>query len=119
MMMARVHTASTSSRMWVEMMIAFSLAISLDQLADLVLLVGIEAVGRLVHDQHLGVVQDRLRQADAALEALGEGLDGAVEHRLEPGVCSTAMPARRVASCFSKPRMPAMNCRSLRGVISA
>ena len=29
MMSARVHTASTSSRMWVEMMIAFSAAISL------------------------------------------------------------------------------------------
>ena len=92
MMMARVQTASTSSRMWVETMIAFSLAISRDQLAHLVLLVGIEAVGRLVHDQHLRIVQDRLREADAALEAFGEGLDGLVEHGPEAG---PARPRRR------------------------
>ncbi|MCY1437358.1 hypothetical protein D9M71_535160 [compost metagenome] len=40
------------------------------------LLVGVEAIGRLVEDQHLRIMQDRLSQADAALEALGQGLDG-------------------------------------------
>jgi hypothetical protein len=40
-----------------------------------VLLVRVEAVGGLVHDQHRRVVQDRLREADAALVALRQGLD--------------------------------------------
>ena len=51
-----------------------------DQRAHLVLLVRIEAVGRLVEDQHLRVVQQRLRQADAALEALRQRLDDLLEH---------------------------------------
>ncbi len=56
-----------------------------DELAHLVLLVGIEPVGGLVHDQHLGVVEDRLGDADAALVALGQGLDRLLEHRTETG----------------------------------
>jgi hypothetical protein len=51
-----------------------------DQRADLVLLVGVEPVGGLVHDQHRRVVQDGLRQADAPLVALAERLDALVHH---------------------------------------
>ena len=43
----------------------------LDQGPDLVLLVGIEAVGRLVEDQHLGVVEDRLGETNPLSIALG------------------------------------------------
>ncbi len=41
---------------------------------------GVEAVGGLVEDQHRRVVEDRLRQADAAPETLGQRLDGLLEH---------------------------------------
>ena len=51
MMIAREQAASTSSRIWVEKMIAFRLAHSPDQRSDFMFLVGIKAVGRLVQDQ--------------------------------------------------------------------
>ena len=47
-----------------------------DQRADFVFLQRIETVGGLVEDQHLGVVHDGLREADAPLEALGQRFDG-------------------------------------------
>ena len=50
-----------------------------DQVADLVFLVGVEAVGRLVHDQNFRVVDHRLGQPDAALEPLRQGFDGLAE----------------------------------------
>ena len=46
-----------------------------DEAADLGLLVGVEAVRWLVEDEDVRIVEDRLGQSDAALEALGEGLD--------------------------------------------
>ena len=46
-----------------------------DDLAHLVFLVGIEPVGRLVEDQHVGIVQQRLRDPDPALEALRQCFD--------------------------------------------
>ncbi|MNN22539.1 hypothetical protein D3C81_1358990 [compost metagenome] len=55
----------------------------LDQLAHLMLLVRVEAVGGLVEDQRARIVEDRLGQADAALEALGKGLDGLAEDMLQ------------------------------------
>ena len=75
------------------MMIAFSGAMRRDQRAHLVLLVGIEAVGRLVEDQHVGIVQQRLGEADAALEALGQRLDRLVEHAAELGALDRQVDA--------------------------
>lgn len=49
----------------------------LHQLPDLVLLIRVEAVGGLVEQEQLGIVEDRLGQRDAALEALGQGFDDA------------------------------------------
>ena len=46
---------------------------------DVVFLVGVEAVGRFVHDQDFRVVQHRLGQPDAALEPLRQGFDGLAE----------------------------------------
>ncbi len=57
-----------------------------DQLAHAVLLIGIEAVGRLVHHQDRRIVQDRLGEADAALEALGQSVDRLLQDRLEFGL---------------------------------
>src|SRR5262249_2909155 len=46
-----------------------------DQTADLLDLVGIESDGRLVEDDHIGVVDDGLRDADALFEAARQALD--------------------------------------------
>ncbi len=56
---------------------------ALDEVAHFVLLVGIEPVGRLVHDQDVRVVDQRLREAGAVLVALGKRVDALVEHALE------------------------------------
>ncbi|MCY1437419.1 hypothetical protein D9M71_535790 [compost metagenome] len=47
------------------------------------LLVRVEAVGGLVEDQHFRIMDDRLGQADAALEALGQGVDGLLADALQ------------------------------------
>ena len=64
-------------------MITLSRPMLADQLAHLVLLVGVEAVGGLVEDQHFRVVENRLGEADAALEAFGKCLDGLIDHRTQ------------------------------------
>ena len=100
MTMARVQTASTSSSRWVEMHDRLVRRERVDERAHLVFLVGIETVGRLVEDQHRRIVQQRLGQTDAALEALGEGLDRLLQHVSERqcvrprGRCA-ASPRRR------------------------
>ena len=48
---------------------------AVDQLADFDDLLGIEAGGGLVEDQDVGVVDDRLGEADALAVALGELAD--------------------------------------------
>ncbi len=73
-----------------------------DELADVVLLVRIEAVGRLVHDQNLGVVQDGLGNADAALEAFRERFDALIENTAEAGLLDRGGDARAaVVACVS------------------
>ena len=54
-----------------------------DERAHLVLLVRIEAVGGLVEHQYRRVVQERLGEADALLEALGEGFNRLPEDGLQ------------------------------------
>ncbi len=63
-------------------------------------LVRIEAVRRLVHDEDGRIVQDRLRQADAPLEALGECVDGLVEHSVEFGLGNGRLDARLHVGAF-------------------
>ena len=46
-----------------------------DQMADFDDLLGVEAHGRLIEDDHVGIVDQGLRQADALLIAAGEPLD--------------------------------------------
>ncbi len=57
------------------------LAELVDQAAHFVFLIRVEAVGRLVQDQHLRIVDQRLREADAAPESLGQGFDDLVDDR--------------------------------------
>ena len=56
-----------------------------DQRSDLELLVGVQPVGRLVEDEHVRIVQQGLRQADAPLEPLGERLDRLVQDGSDAG----------------------------------
>ena len=95
----------------------FDFAMRADQRAHLVLLVRVEAVGRLVEDQHLGIVQDRLREADAPPIALRQRVDGLVEHALEMQELNTSSSRWRRAA-GARPRTSAMNSRNERGVIS-
>ena len=55
----------------------------LDQFAGLDDLFGVEAGGGLVEHQHVGVVNDGLRQAHALAVALGELADQLVAHVAE------------------------------------
>ena len=47
------------------------------------LLVGVEAVGRLVEDQHFRIVQDRLREPDPAPVPFRQRVDALIEHRFQ------------------------------------
>ena len=58
------------------------LAEALDERADLDHLLGVEADGRLVEDEHRRVADECLRKADTLLIALGQVLDEAVFHIL-------------------------------------
>ncbi len=55
-----------------------------DDPSHLILLVRVETVGRLVEDQHLGIVQQRLRHPDPAFEALRQCLDRLMQHPGDP-----------------------------------
>ena len=59
------------------------LAHPLDELADLVLLVRVEAVRRLIEHEHLGIVEDRLGKAGPVAVALREGVHRLMEHVAE------------------------------------
>ena len=59
------------------------LADAADRLADLADLVRVEAGGRLVHDQHVRLVQQHLGHADALAEALRELADRLADHAAE------------------------------------
>ena len=75
MMMTRSQECSTSDRMWVLRMMVWSPASALEQFADFDDLLGVEAGGGLVEDQDVGVVDDRLGEADALPVAFGELAD--------------------------------------------
>ena len=90
-----------------------------DQVAHLVLLVRIEAVGGLVHDQHLGIVDQRLREAGAVPVALGKRVDRLVQHRLEEAQLHYAVHAPLRRSLPESPRSSAAKLRNPCTVMSA
>ena len=90
-----------------------------DQLADLVLLVRVEAVGGLVQDQHLGVVDQRLREAGAVAVALGQGVDRLVQHRVEEAALDGARARAFFFASPARPRSSAAKSRKPRTVMSA
>ena len=65
----------------------------LDELAHLELLVRVESVGRLVEDEDARVVQQRLREAGAALVALRQRLERLAAHALEVHAADRALDA--------------------------
>ncbi len=67
---------------------------ALDELAHLMFLVGVEAVGGLVEDQHTRVMENRLSQADTAFEALGQRLDALRQHLLQLHLLHRALDAQ-------------------------
>ena len=80
MKITRLHIASTSCRMCVESRIVLVSPSSRIVLADFANLVRIEAGGRLVEDQHVGLVQQHLGHADALAEALRQLADRLADH---------------------------------------
>ena len=118
MMIAREQTASTSSRMCVEKMIAFFSPISPDQGSHLVFLVRIEAIGRLVEDQHLGIVNDRLRKTGAMPVAFRERLDALMQHGFEKTHLDHAIDRRAFSRSPRNPRSSAAKFRKPRTVMS-
>ena len=84
------------------MMMHFSRGELLDELAHVVLLVRVQAVGRLVEEQHGRVVHERLGEPHAAAVALGERADGLVHHVADGAHSAT----RSSASRRSLPRRP-------------
>src|SRR6185312_5239867 len=71
-----------------------------DELAHLVLLVGIESVGGLVQDKYRRIVHDRLRQADTAAKALRQRVDGLLEHSLQLQTRDHVVQARGAPRAF-------------------
>src|SRR5690606_18347167 len=68
------------------------------ELPDLVLLVRVEAVRRLVEQQDVGIMQDRLRETHPAAVTLRQRLDALIEHSLEmehPVDFLETLPSRR------------------------
>ena len=69
-----------------------------DILAEVPDLVGIEPGGRFVHDEHVGVVEQGLRQADPLLVAPGQLVDGLFERFVE------AAPVDDVIQALGQPK---------------
>src|SRR5579863_6869407 len=61
----------------------FRRADRVNELANTMFLIGIEAVGRLVENQHVGIVDEGLREADSALEAFRQGIDAPMQDLAE------------------------------------
>ena len=59
------------------------LAHAADDIAHLMLLVWVQAVGRLVQDQNIRVMDDRLRETSAVPIAFGKSIDALVQHRFQ------------------------------------
>ena len=81
----------------------FVLAELIDEPAHFVLLIGVQAIGRLVENQDLRVVDERLGQTDAAPESLGERFNHLLDDRgeceaLDDDAASLAAPRARQAA---------------------
>ena len=103
MISTRSHVASTSDRMWLERITVWSAPELLDEVARLARLARVEARGRLVEDQRLGFVDDRLREADPLPQPARQPADHLVAAfveaaRLDRVVDARASPRRRHAA---------------------
>ena len=97
MMIARLHTASTSSK---QMRRDNDRLVRPHRRNDgwhFVFLVRIEPVGRLVEDQNVGIVQQGLRDTNTALIAFRQGFDRLMHDLADPDHLDDAADAPR---CF-------------------
>ena len=108
----RSATGSTSWRMWVETSTVFDLPSSRISVRTPRIWFGSRPAGRLVHDQDLGVVQQRLRHRDPLAVALGELADRLVRDRLERAL---RRARRRSGSAGRRPTCPAPGRRTRAG----
>ena len=82
-----------------------------DQLAGLDDLLRVEAGRRLVEDQHVGVVQDRLGEADALPVALRQLVDQRRLHVADPALLDRVVDARLALGLRGTPLMRAQKSR--------
>ena len=94
------------------------LADLLDDAADLGDLVGVEARGRLVEDEHLGLVHDRLREADALAEALRQFADERAQAIADAALLDDACAGVRGASPWARRARRTTNSRYSSTVMS-
>ena len=73
-----------------------------DQRPHLVFLIGIKPLGRLVENQDLGIVNDRLRETRPMPISFRKGLDRLIRHRVE----KTHLDGRAIAAFFASPLSP-------------
>ena len=69
MIAIRLHSSRTSSTMWVERITTTFCADLAEQVVEAVALLRVEAGGRLVDDEELGLAEQRLRDAEALAHA--------------------------------------------------
>lgn len=105
MMTTRSAMASTSCRMWVEKSTVLVAARSLIRPADFLDLVRVQARGRLVQDDDLGIVDQGLGQGRALAVAHGQLSDGPAVHGRQAGLFQD--PARRSAAGSVQAARPA------------
>ena len=74
-----------------------------DQSADLVLLIGVESVGRFIEDEDFRIVNDGLGEAGAVTITFRQGVDALSAHPSRKQVSI----ARLTASVFARPAHPA------------
>ena len=112
MMMAREQTASTSSKMCVEKIIALRLAHPANQTADFVFLVWVQPVGRFVQNQDVGIMNDGLGKAGAMAKTFGKCVNTLMKNRFEKAHFHDAIDRflsslpRNPLSSAQKPRKP-------------
>ena len=103
MMMTRSQDCSTSLRMWVLRMMVWSPERCFSSSRISMICLGSRPRGGLIEDEHIGVVDDGLRQADALAVALGELADQLGADVAEGAAADDLVQLRRL---ISAPEMP-------------
>ena len=90
----RPHTCSTSGMRWLESKTCAPAAQSLDEDSHLCHALRIESAGRLVQDQHVGILEQRRGHAEALLHTLRVRVEPIIGPVVEPGTSSRTASMR-------------------------